>query len=256
MDVIGMARALALTFLALFLAMVWLPLGQTEFLAAHWMKIGTYMAPVLVFFAFKGREGNNQPALTDVTFMATLMAAAYMIHQFEEHWIDLLGRQYPLYEYLNTLIASVAGEDRYGVMTPAAIFYINTGLVWTIAFLAILVSPNHIFPALAMAGIMLVNGVSHVLAAIAAFEYNSGLLTSVVLFLPISLSFYSATRRAGLASIQMIMAGVAWGFLGHVVLFAGLFAANVYNLIPIGLYYVLLILWGLSPWLFYRSRKP
>ncbi len=240
-------------FLALFFAMVWLPHGQIDFLAAHWMKIGAYIAPLLMFLAFKKRAGADRPAFTDVPFVAMALAAAYLAHQVEEHRIDLLGREYALYDTLNGLVARMLGPDAYGVFTPTAIFYVNSGTVWAVALTAIAASNRHVFPALAMAGLMLVNGVAHVLAGVIGFAYNAGLATSIALFLPLSIAFFAATRRIELVTTQRIVAAVAWGALAHVILFAGLFLSNVYGIIPTWAYYAFLIGYGLSPLVMFRD---
>lgn len=46
--------------------------------------------------------------------------------------------------------------------------------------IAIWRAPSHLFPALAMAGIVLVNAVSHIGAAVFRLEYNPGLWTALV----------------------------------------------------------------------------
>ena len=220
----------------------------------HWMKVGAFIAPVLLFFAFHSRTANSPRVLSDATLMACMLTASYLVHQVEEHWVDLMGRSYPLYDFLNTVIADVAGEDRYGVLTPSAIFYVNAGMVWTVGFTSILASPKHVFPAIAMAGLMIVNGGAHVLNAIAYQSYNSGLATGLLLFVPIGLMFYRRLLKDAKASPLILSAGILWGVLGHVFLFAGLFAANVYGMFPVGLYYVGLIAWGLVPMALFRSN--
>ena len=241
--------------LLIFFAMAWLPLGQQAFMVDHWMKIGAFLAPILVFAGFKSRAESATPWATDVALMAYLLTASYLIHQVEEHWVDLLGRQYPLYEFLNNLIATLFGDDKYGILTRSGIFYINAGMVWTTGFLAILTSPKQIFPALAMAGIMLINGLAHMLNALITIEYNSGLATGLVLFLPLSIIFYRTLLKSGVASVRLIAAAIAWGFLGHVLLFAGLFASNVFGLVPAIAYYSALILWGFVPVLVFREKQ-
>ena len=210
--------------LLIFFTMAWLPLGQQDFMVMHWMKLGAFIAPILLFAGFNSR-------------------------------VDLLWRHYPLYDFLNDLIARLFGEDKYGILTPSGIFYINAGMVWTAGLSAILASPKHIFPALAMAGIMLVNGVAHILNAVIALEYNSGMATGLILFLPLSLLFYREVLRSGAATRQLVFFGVLWGFLGHVILFAGLFASNVFGLVPEIAYYITLILWGILPSLVFRPHK-
>lgn len=245
-----------LAFLAIlfFFAAIWLPMGQTQFLAEHWMKIGTYIAPILIFLGFKIREGSSDAVLSDVRFISLLMAAGYMAHQFEEHWIDLLGRHYSMYDFLNVMAAQVFGDDKYGIVKPVTILYINTGLVWTVAFLAIHLSPSRIFPALAMAGLMAINGLVHIFRAVTSLEYNPGLLTSIVVFLPLSLSFFGALRKSGHVSTGLIVNAVAWGFACHLVLFAA-FAASVIGVFPFAAFYAFVIAVGFSPALLFRSKK-
>ncbi|MEL7485629.1 MAG: HXXEE domain-containing protein [Pseudomonadota bacterium] len=249
-----MNQRIATLSLLTFFAMAWLPFGWHAFMVDHWMKIGAFIAPVLVFVGFKGRGDASSPWASDVQLAAYLLMASYLVHQVEEHWIDLLGREYPLYDFLNGLIASLFGDDKYGILTRGGIFYINAGMVWTAGFLAILASPRHLFPTLAMAGIMLVNGVAHILNAVIAVEYNSGLATGLVLFLPLSITFFRALYQSGAAGIRQITAAIAWGFLGHVILFGGLFAANVFGLVPTELYFLTLILWGALPSFLFRAK--
>ncbi|MEL6979737.1 MAG: HXXEE domain-containing protein, partial [Pseudomonadota bacterium] len=222
-------------------------------LAEHWMKIGTFAAPMLIFLAFAARREGDGPLWRDVKTMAALFAASYMLHQFEEHWIDALGRLYPLRGFLNEQLATAFGPEAAAAMTPQAIFFINTSVVWLVAFLAIWTAPTHAFPALAMAGVMLVNGVAHGAMAIASGAYNPGLITGVLLFVPLAAGFYWAMLASGAARPLAIAAGVAWGALAHVILIAGLLAANVHGLIPVGAYYALLILWAIAPLFAFRA---
>lgn len=238
--------------LLLFLAMLWVPLGQQAFLADHWMKIGTFMAPVVVLLAFKLSERSGRASLKDTTFVAILLAASYFVHQFEEHWVNLLGQTYPLRHELNSLLASLFGEDKYGIMTREAIFYINTGTVWATALVAVWASPRLIFPSIAMAGIMAVNGFAHVAVAVRTLSYNSGVLTGTLIFLPLVILYFRTLLKSEMATRSMIIAGIVWGFLGHVVLFGGLFLANVMGLVPVGLYYAVLIALGFAPLLLFR----
>lgn len=250
-----MNQRIAAISLLIFFILAWLPLGQHAFMVDHWMKIGAFLAPILVFAGFKARGEATSPWTTDVALIAYLLTASYLIHQVEEHWVDLLGREYPLYEFLNGLIATLFGDDKYGILTRSGIFYVNAGMVWTAGFLAILTSPKQIFPALAMAGIMLVNGIAHILNAVITVEYNSGLATGVLLFLPLSIVFYRAMLKSRAANVRLIIAGIIWGFLGHVILFAGLFASNVFGLVPVQIYYVALILWGALPVFVFRNAQ-
>ncbi|MEO1774348.1 MAG: HXXEE domain-containing protein [Pseudomonadota bacterium] len=250
-----MNQRIAIAALTLFFGALWLPLGQEAFLAENWMKVGTFAAPLILFVAFALRDPADPPRLDDVQLVAVAMAAGYMAHQFEEHWIDLLGRLYPLRQVLNDIMSATYGPEAAEAMTPEAIFFVNTSVVWLIAVLAVLRGRVHVFPALAMAGVMAVNGVAHVVVAVVSVAYNPGLLTSVVIFLPLSLGFYGVLLRQGTVSALMVGAGLAWAVLAHALLFGGLIAANVLGLFPVSLYYALLIVWALVPLAMFRQRQ-
>ncbi|MEL6374140.1 MAG: HXXEE domain-containing protein [Pseudomonadota bacterium] len=240
-------QPLAAISLILFFMVVWLPLGQHAFLTEHWMKVGAFIAPLVLFFGFKARNHKVTPWTGDIMLMACLFTAAYLLHQVEEHWIDLLGRTFPLHETLNRLLASMFGPEAYGLLTKTGLFLINAGMVWLAGFLAILMSPQRVFPALAMAGLMFVNAIGHTVNAIVAYEYNSGLATSIILFLPLSLLFFRTMLHRKQASVKLILLAIAWGFLGHVLLFGGLYATTLTAAFSIEGLYALLFIWGALP---------
>lgn len=237
----------ALAPLIVFLLMLWVPLGQQKFLAEHWMKVGAYLAPVLLFLALTARPYDAGPFWLDTKLMATMLAAAYMLHQVEEHWIDLRGRIYPLRDELNALLGRAFGPEAASAMTPQAVFFINTSVVWLVAFIAIWSAPAHLFPVVALAGVILVNGIAHIVQAVAARDYNPGLLTAVAIFVPLSAGFYATASTADLVTPIEISMGIGWGILAHVLLIGGLLAANVQKIIPVSAYYALLIAWGVLP---------
>ncbi|MEM9816370.1 MAG: HXXEE domain-containing protein [Cyanobacteria bacterium P01_D01_bin.6] len=75
-------------------------------------------------------------------------------------------------------------------LSPEAIYIINTSLVGLVGALEIWRSPKRVFTSLAMAGITLVNGISHIVVGIATQADNPGLLTAIVSFLPLAIAFY------------------------------------------------------------------
>ncbi|MEM9000268.1 MAG: HXXEE domain-containing protein [Bacteroidota bacterium] len=237
--------------------MLWLPMGQYDFLIAHWMKIGTYAIPFLGIgiFAFFGQE-KLQDLFKSIRFLGVLMLIAYILHQFEEHWIDLYGNVYAFYNYNNNFILSNLGVPSTTIkpLTKESIFVINTSLVWLVGSLAIWRSPKHIFPFFAMAGIIFVNGLVHIAAAIAKFEYNPGLLTSALLFLPLYFWIVRKTTKLDQGFKRPIIFGFIWAFLAHVIMVGGLLAANWFNVIPEYLYWMLLVLWSILPAILFKKK--
>lgn len=240
----------------LLFAMLWLPLGQYDFLIDNWMKIGTYAVPFLLIGAFAlSQEEGIKKHFKDFRFIGMLMLVAYIIHQFEEHWIDLFGNYYAFYTFNNNFILGNLGEPDSSVkpLTKEAIFVINTSLVWLVGALAILRSPKHLFPLIAMASIIVVNGVVHILAGVATFQYNPGLLTSIIIFIPLYFWFVKHLREYSSAYKKQIIAGIIWAVLGHVIMVGGLLMANWFNIIPEFVYFIALVVWSVLPLGIFRS---
>ncbi|MEM1094993.1 MAG: HXXEE domain-containing protein [Bacteroidota bacterium] len=229
-------------------AMLWLPLGQQDFLVEHWMKIGTYAIPFIGIgiFAFREKEVSWT---SDLRAVALIMLAGYIIHQFEEHWIDIFGNTYAFYTFNNNFILTNLGQPNSATkpLTKESIFVINTSLVWLIGALAILRSPQHLFPFFAMAGIIVVNGVVHVLAGLATQAYNPGLVTSLVIFIPLYVWIVKTFRTSTPHFKVLVWGGLIWALLAHVIMVGGLLAANWFNVIPEYVYWLALILWSVLP---------
>mgnify|MGYP001792876348 CR=1 FL=1 len=242
----------------LLFAMLWLPLGQHEFLLDHWMKIGTYAIPFLLIAAFAFWEAPEPTRpLYHFRFLGLLLLIAYLVHQYEEHWIDLYGNYYAFYTFNNNFILSNLGQPEAATqpLTKAAVFMINTALVWLVGLLAILRSPRHLFPLIAMASIIVVNGLVHLLAGLVNWQYNPGLLTSVVLFVPLYFWFARYLLRSSPSYRKPLWGGILWALLAHVLMVGGLLAANWWELIPEGGYFALLVLWSLLPLALFRPAS-
>ncbi|MEM1281349.1 MAG: HXXEE domain-containing protein [Cyanobacteria bacterium P01_H01_bin.152] len=248
---------LAFAAILLLFLMLWAPLGPSEFLVENWMKLGTYAAPLLLFVFFAAGTEKTTSILTDIKLMSVLFLVAYIIHQFEEHWVDLLGERYAFYSDVNQLLLGVLNAQDASIMplSPESIYVINTSLVWLVGVLAIWRSPDHLFSSLAMAGITLINGMSHIGLGIAKQAYNPGLLTAVIVFLPLAIAFYRAvlTKTADI-KVQVIVS-VIWAVLAHAIMVVGLLAANWFNLIPEIGYFAILIIWSIIPICLFNSES-
>ena len=229
--------------------MLWAPLGQYNFLIENWMKLGTYAVPLILFLFFSFTQERTDSILADMKLMPILLLVAYLIHQFEEHWIDLFGNHYAFYNYFNALLLGVLGSPDSNVMpaSAAALFVINTSLVWLVGIIAIWRSPNHLFPVLAMNGIVLVNAISHILSGIVNLSYNPGLLTAISIFIPLAIAFYRKVLQISPIAKPQIIASLVWAILAHVILIAGLIVSNWFRLVPESVYFATLVAWSVLP---------
>lgn len=234
--------------------MLWVPVGQHAFLIPHWMKVGTFLAPFLLFVAVAFRAP-DRPFLADLRGLSLVMLVAYIVHQFEEHWIDVFGRPYAFRGSVNELLMGALGLDGEGPLTPAGVFVINTSLVWLVGALAILASPRHVFPALAMAAIIVVNAVAHVASGLVSFTYNPGLLTSLLVFFPVGGFVYRRALVEAWAEPRQIAVSLVWGVLAHILMVGGLVMAGVYGLFSETTYFAALVLWSMVPVFIYTPGQ-
>lgn len=247
---------IALAALVILFGMLWAPLGQYDFLVQNWMKLGTYGAPVILFVFFSVRTEQIKLNLTNIPLMSVVFLVAYIIHQFEEHWIDLRGEQYAFYKDVNQLLLGVLNAPDSTVMplTPASIYMINTALVWLIGSLAIWRSSKQLFPTLALAGITLVNGMGHLVLGITKQAYNPGLLTAIVIFLPLAIAFYRAILTEIPENKKLVIASIIWSVLAHVIMLAGVLTVW-YQLISETTYFAILIIWSILPVFLFNSER-
>ncbi|MEM6277843.1 MAG: HXXEE domain-containing protein [Verrucomicrobiota bacterium] len=236
--------------------MLWIPLGQHDFLFEHWMKVGVFMAPFLAFLSTAKVDDSAEEFRFDLSLVSLTLLIAYIFHQFEEHWIDLFGNRYAFKPYVNQLLVERLGVENEveGPLTDAGVFVINTSLVWLVAFLAIWRGPRHNFPVFCLASIVVINALSHIAVGILASEYNPGLLTSIVLFLPLGLAAYLWTFRSASGNAREVLASILWGVLGHIIMIAGMIASGVYGIFPEVVYFCLLVAWSVLPVSLYRKR--
>ncbi len=236
--------------------LLWLPLGQYAFLIKNWMKIGVYALPFL-FVGFFMNRPERKDQLSDLSFLSLIMLTIYIMHQFEEHWIDLFGNHYAFYTNVNDLIKSVIGTGGkiLNPLTPEAIFVINTSLVWLLGLLAISRSICHIFTTLAMNAIIVVNAMTHIMAGLVRQAYNPGLLTSIVIFLPFGIYFFRKILKTDPSLKKQVHLSILWAVLAHVIIVSGMLAANFYGIISQVVYFIILVIWSCIPVFMFRNSR-
>lgn len=125
----------------------------------------------------------------------------YMVHQGEEH----LGDRFRL--YFNRTIAR--GSEG---LTPEATFWINSLGVWGVDLIALFLA-CYVDLSLGLIAVYLplVNALGHIGPSIVKREYNPGLWTAIVLFLPIGGWAWSALGPGASLKMHAIGLGTAIG---------------------------------------------
>lgn len=172
-----------------------------DWLAGYWVIGAGFMAASLVAAA-------PVIPLSILTFLIFLHSPAYMIHQVEEH----TGGRFRKF----------TNEHVFGgrnALTVTTVLVINLPLVWGVNLLA-LYAAYMWGPAWGLVApyIMLMNALAH-LATFARFSmYNPGLVTSAVLFLPLSVATIWAIGWTGGVVPQLI--GAVFSLLLHLAIIA------------------------------------
>jgi hypothetical protein len=175
------------------------------------------------------------------------MLPAYMLHQFEEHGIDVLGEHYA---FLAALCRQLGYSPDACPADAPFVLAVNVGTVWIAGGLAIVFRNRNVAVGTVAFGVPLINAFIHIGTAIANRAYNPGVLTAVVLFLP--LCFY-ALRTLKPRLLPVLGCGVAT----HVVLIAGILG-YAHGFIPWGVNLFIQTVNGFQPLAFamlLRARR-
>jgi hypothetical protein len=148
--------------------------------------IGSIAAVVLLILLFSTnrlRSGLKQSRWRDLSWLSWLAAALYLIHNVEEYGVDLLGQFHAFPQFMCATLAQPA----YPSCPIPAPFYlaVNLPLFWVGAPVAAILSRRHPILGLSVYGVIFVNALTH-LGAFVRSGYNPGVLTALILFLPVS----------------------------------------------------------------------
>jgi hypothetical protein len=186
-----------------------------------WPYVGLVLFGVLAgWLAIEPRRPGAPARWQDPAWVLPLLWPMYLVHQFEEHGIDLLGRHY---SFLESLCQTLGYVSKVGCPAdPAFIFAVNAvGCQLAFACAWIFRRRNPLIAACAW-GFAIVNAVAHIGPAIAHLAYNPGLLTSVLLFVPLSALMLRTVVRTGAIERRQVVRIIATGVVVHAVLLVSL----------------------------------
>ncbi|MEM7348673.1 MAG: HXXEE domain-containing protein, partial [Chloroflexota bacterium] len=196
--------------ITLFIAAINLIPSVALYLQYSWPILGLGGAIFIGLMLFNHQSADTHERLSRYHWILLLI---YLLHQFEEHGVDLYGRIYYFHTFSHVML-----EGRGLELTPDAILRINTIVVWFAFLLAIWGGRQLIWPGLVAAGLVLCNGLFHIAGGIGFGVYNPGLASAIVLFLPIAFLYFRFVNRQLDVSGRAIVGGIAFGVLGHAML--------------------------------------
>ncbi|HEY8577789.1 MAG TPA: HXXEE domain-containing protein [Devosia sp.] len=174
-------------------------------LIANWVY-GGFLAALLLLVLTPVLAQGWPLALT----LVFLVIPTYMLHQYEEHDDDRFHRA------VNQLMGQ--GRD---VLPSRAIFLINVPLVWSVNAWVFAAARSDLGWGLIGLYTLLANALVHIVPAVATRRYNPGLITAVILFLPLGLWGSQAVLAATPVTLlqQIVAIAVAVGVHVGIVLY-------------------------------------
>ena len=161
-----------------------------SWLEAHWVAGALFMGTALLLLLPTGAGGG------EAMLFIFLASPIYMLHQVEEHTGDRFRR------YVNRTV--FGGVEALSV---GDVLWINLPGVWGLNLLALYAA--HFIDVgwgLAASYLMLINGVAHVGMAARFKGYNPGLVSGILVFIPV-----------GLASVLLVSATPLQQFVGFAI---------------------------------------
>jgi hypothetical protein len=187
---------------------------------------------------------------------------AYLIHNFEEYGIDGLGRWHSFPDEFSLSAGLPPYPDN---PIPTAYWLsVNITLFWVAAPLAALLSRRHPIVGLALYSVVFSNALVHLVPFAIGMGYNPGLLTAVIVFLPLSVWVGYACFGEGRLSYKVMALLIFDGVLLHAILIGSTFmfingviggtALVLVQIVNAGL--LLLIPWVAEQWRGGALAKP
>ncbi|KAH9845927.1 HXXEE domain-containing protein [Teratosphaeria destructans] len=166
------------------------------------LTVGAMLAVQLLFGEWKTRKGPSD-----------LRSFNSWRLRFEEWGYDIKGVPYSFHQ---SLCSNLGYPDtNHCPATPLPVFAVNGITMWIGAW-----SLRYVNPSAGGAnyyGMVVFNSLTHIVRAILDQEYNAGLLSTLVNFVPASYFFYRSMLDNNLITRAGIVRSLILGFVGHVV---------------------------------------
>jgi len=183
-----------------------------------WMGLGAAVVFLVLMFAtnlMRSRQIGSR--WSDLVWLSWLTVPLYLLHVFEEYSHDVLGRVY----FIADNVCHAQGYPAYPDCPIPTIHFplVNIALVWVAAPIAAWLSRRNIVVGLTFYGLILFNGILHVVTAlIVGSDAYPGMVTGSLLFVPICVWVIYAALKSGAMSAKAIAVSLAGGIVGHIVL--------------------------------------
>ncbi len=183
--------------------------------------IGAIVLLILLFGTDKLRNDKSVSKWKDYTWLSWAGLVAYLLHNVEEYGIDLFGNLHGFPISITHLLTSIKPDGN----VPQGLLYamVNVPAFWIVSPIASFLSRKYPLTGLTVYSIISVNIFMHIVPFIAGQGYNSGLLTTIFIFIPLCIwTFYTCFSK-GRLNKRGIYIIVGSGIIMHIILMLAMF---------------------------------
>ena len=194
----------------------------------YWSSVGLGAAIVLLLLLFFTNTLRDRPRVSrwrDPVWLAWLMVAAYLLHNFEEYGVDAKGRAF---HFPVTACAQYGFDSVDGCpLAPSFFVAVNIPFIWIALPIAALWCRRNPAVGLTGVGLLFTNALSHIGGVFTPMGYSPGTLTAAVIFIPLSVwVFVTFFGKNKLLSYPILVTILVASILAQAVLLALLLALS------------------------------
>ncbi len=181
-----------------------------------YMGLGAALLLALLLTTDTLRSDRSVSRWQDLVWLTWAGTLAYLLHQFEEHGIDAEGAHYA---FRGFMCATLGFPDATTCPVPLSyITSVNIAAVWLAGPAAALLGRRWPAVALSYFSIPFVNFLGHTVPFLASGTYNPGVLTAILVFLPLSLWAFHVALMHYRLGWSTVLATVFAGVVLHAIL--------------------------------------
>jgi len=187
---------------------------QSVPLSLSWPWIWLWAAVVifiLLFFSDFLRVEKDKPRYKDLYWLSWCFVIAYMLHNFEEYWLDLTWNALGF----TTVIGNLMNVE----FSQSTVYIVNFSMVRLAMPLAAFLSHKNKWKYMATwaAWFLLVNWVWHIILSIVWKEYSPWLLTWILLFIPLAIRTYYLMIKSWMKK-KFVIFNILWWLIYHLIM--------------------------------------
>ena len=193
-----------------------------------WPHIGLGIGIVIIMLMFATdtlRSDTTRSRWRDPVWLAWAMAAAYLLHVFEEYGAHIVDGQFLLVRTFEEMGVS----DMFGGIPWFFFPYVNILFTWIALPLAAHIARRNPVIGLSGLGFVLMNGITHIGGSIALGQSpleNPGSITGIILFLGLFIWTVYVCKKDALLPPKGLVIAITSGVVAHLGLFS-IYAVNL-----------------------------